>query len=115
MYALGAVLFSMTSSLIPALVYLFISGLGLLIMFSMINISIQSIIEDKYRGRVMSIYTVMFLGLSSLGSFQIGYFSEIFGTGFAISMGAAITLGYGIILFLKRDKIRAAFKNYRNE
>jgi MFS family permease len=112
LFALGAVLFSFTTKLSFALVYLFLAGLGLLVIFSMLNITIQTIIEDRYRGRVMSIYAVMFLGLSSLGSYQIGFFSEQFGTDVAIRMGAGITLISGVLLFLSRKKIRAAYKNY---
>jgi MFS family permease len=113
-FVIGALLFSFTSNLILALVYLFFAGLGLLVMFSMMNIVIQTIIEDEYRGRVMSIYTIMFLGLSALGNFQIGFFSEHFGTGFAIRLGAIITFVFGVIVFANRYKIRASYQKYKD-
>lgn len=113
LFAIGIILFSLTSNIYLALVFLFVAGFGLLLEFAMMNTTIQSLVEDKYRGRVMSIYTIMFLGLAPLGNLQIGYFSEHFGTAFAIQLGAIITFLFGVLIFLSRNKIRKAHQNYQ--
>ncbi|MBI2330190.1 MFS transporter [Candidatus Daviesbacteria bacterium] len=102
LFALGAILFSLTSNFYPALVFLFISGFGLLLQFAMMNTVIQSVVEDKYRGRVLSIYTLMFFGFAPLGNLQIGFFAEHFGTSFAIQLGAIITFLFGVLVYLNR-------------
>lgn len=103
-FAIGTFLFSLTSNLTIATIFLFLSGFGLLAQLSMMNTVIQSLVEDKFRGRVMSIYTVMFLGLSLLGNLQIGFFSQHFGTGFAIRLGAFITLLFGILIYINKKE-----------
>lgn len=112
LFAIGAILFSFTSNLFFGLAFLFLLGFGLLLQFSTINTVIQSMVEDKYRGRVMSIYTIMFLGLLPLGNLQIGFFSEHFGTGFAIRLGAVITFLFGVMVYLSRSRIREGYHVY---
>lgn len=101
LFAVGAILFSLTSNAYLAYLFLFIAGFGLLAEFAMMNTMIQSLVEDRYRGRVLSIYTIMFLGLTPLGNLQIGYLAEHFGTGFAIQFGAVIILIFGLLVYLK--------------
>lgn len=113
LFSLGAVLFSMTSNITLAYVFLFLLGFGLLSQFSMMNTTIQSLVEDKYRGRVMSLYTLMFLGLTPVGNLQIGFLSEHFGTTFAIQVGATITFLFGVFVYLNRKRIRKAYLNYK--
>ena len=74
--------------------------------FPIINSTIQHLVEDKYRGRVLSIYTVTFLGFFPIGNFEIGLVSEHLGTSFAIRMGAAVIFIAGLLLFLNRGKLK---------
>lgn len=113
LFAVGAFLFSLTSNVLWAYVFLFLAGLGLLTQFSMMNTTIQSLVEDQYRGRVMSIYTIMFLGMAPVGNLQIGFLSERFGTGFAIRVGATVTFLFGALVYMNRKRIREAYRNYK--
>jgi hypothetical protein len=60
----------------------------------------------------MSIYSLVFMGLMPLGSLEIGFVSERFGTDVGIQLGALIVFAATIILFSQRKKIRLAFENY---
>lgn len=115
LFALSIILFTFTSNLFAALFFLFLSGLGLLLQFSMMNTTIQSLVEDKYRGRVMSIYILMFLGLSPLGNLQIGFLSDYLGTGTAIQIGALVTFLFGMLVFLNRNRVRQAYEEYKGD
>lgn len=105
-FALGIIIFTFTANFILALLFLFMAGFGLLLQFSMMNSIIQHLVDDNYRGRVMSLYTLMFLGLFPVGNFQIGYLSENFGTSFAIRLGAVITLLFTVLLLFSRRKMK---------
>ncbi len=105
LFAVTIFIFTLTRDLPVALFFLLLSGIGLFLEFSMMNTVIQHLIEDEYRGRVMSIYTIMFLGLSPLGNLEIGFFSEHFGTDFAIRLGASVIFLFGFLVFLSRKKI----------
>ena len=50
----------------------------------------------------MSVYAFMFIGLSPIGSFEVGFLSDRFGTAFALQLGAVIVLLFGVYLFINR-------------
>lgn len=111
-FVLNIFLFSLTTYFPLALIFMFLSGIGMLSTFSTINSSLQGIIEDKYRGRVMSIYSLVFMGLMPIGSIEIGSISQHFGTSTGIQSGALIVLAATVIIFSFRKKIRLSFENY---
>jgi MFS family permease len=115
LFASCLIIFSFVQSLPLALVCLFLIGMGLLAEFSTITTTLQHMVKDKYRGRVMSIYSVMFMGLAPLGSLQIGYLSEHFGTEFAIRIGAIITFLFGVLIYFNRNRIRKGYQQYSLE
>ena len=113
LFAISLLLFSNITGFHFALVLLFIAGFGLICQFSTINTTIQSLVKDEFRGRVMSIYVLMFLGLSPFGNFEVGWLSEKWGTDFAISLGAVIVFTSGLTVYLARNKIREAYSKYK--
>lgn len=104
LFALSIIAFTFTANMYVAFVFLFLAGLGILMQFSTINTTIQHAVSDNLRGRVLSIYTLTFLGLSPFGSLQVGFLGERFGPEFAIRLGAIIVFSYGAYLFLRRKK-----------
>ena len=113
LFAISLLLFSNITGFHIALVLLFFAGFGLICQFSTINTTIQSLVKDEFRGRVMSIYVLMFLGLSPFGNFEVGWLSEKWGTDFAISLGAVIVFTSGLTVYLARNKIREAYSKYK--
>lgn len=96
--------FTYTTNLYVALPFLFLSGVGLLSCFAVINTSIQHAVEDSFRGRVLSIYILAFVGLFPIGNLEIGFVSEHFGPQNAIRFGAVIVILAGILFYLSRNK-----------
>lgn len=113
-FTAGIILFTFTTNFIVALFFLAIAGAGLVSQFSMINAAIQKSVVQKYRGRVMSLYTLMFLGLSPIGSFQVGFFTEHFGPEFAIRLGAIISFCFMLATFRNRKKIEKEYNIYKD-
>ena len=66
------------------------------------NIVIQTLVDDKMRGRVMSIYSIAFLGFMPIGSLIAGSMSNIFGIRNTLFTSACILL---IASLLLRKKI----------
>jgi len=111
-FAASLILLSLTKSFLLALPILFVSGAGLIMQFSMINTTIQHMVSDNIRGRVLSIYTLMLFGMAPFGSFQIGIVADRFGSPLAIQLGALIVFAYGIYVYLNRNRVRLSYKNY---
>lgn len=113
LFAISLILFSYVNVLHIALPLLFLIGFGLLCQSAMMNTIIQSLVKSELRGRVMSIYILMFIGLSPLGNFQVGWLAEHLGTGFAIRIGGAIVFLFGLMVFFYRRKIRLSYLMYK--
>lgn len=112
LFALSIIGFSFIHSVHLAYLFLFLAGVGLLSEFAVINARIQHMVENKYRGRVLSVYLLVFIGLFPLGNFQVGFFSEHLGVQTAIRIGAVIALlaGGGALLF--RGRVARAHEEY---
>lgn len=115
LFAFSLMLFSFTSDFTLALSLLFLIGLGLLSQASMMNTMVQGMVKQEFRGRVMSMYILMFLGLAPLGNFEIGYLTERLGVQSAFLLNASIVLLTGLFIFLKRKRINAQYRLYKQQ
>lgn len=109
--ALGAFTFATDERV--AMAFLFIAGIGMLSAFATMTATVQRLVEDRYRGRVMSIYLMVLMGFMPLGNLQVGFLSEHFGTALAIRIGSMVVLLATILLFSYRKEIQAAWREYR--
>lgn len=105
--------FSQTQNHWVALPILFLMGLGLIAQSAMTTTLVQSLVQPEFRGRVMSIYLLMFLGMAPIGNFEVGYLSERLGYPTALAINAGVVLVAAAWLLVKRSKISAAYKKYQ--
>lgn len=112
-FAISLMGFAQTSSVRMALPLLFLVGMGLISQSAMTTTMIQSMVQPQFRGRVMSIYVLMFLGMSPLGNFEVGFLSDRLGYSTAITINAAVVLLAGLALLGMRKKIRTAYSTYK--
>jgi MFS family permease len=71
------------------------------------NTLIQAMVPDELRGRVMSVYSMMFMGMAPFGAFFGGAIADRLGAPLAVSMGAVACLGGAAIFGMRLPKIRA--------
>lgn len=77
-----------------------LTGLALITTMVNLNTSIQLQLSDEFRGRVMSLYMVMLMGLGPFGALVLGTIAELIGIANALAVFGivAATLG-GFIIF----------------
>lgn len=114
-FSVALFLFTLTHSVVLAYLLLFLAGTGLIVQFATINTAIQHLVEDTMRGRVMALYSVMFMGFAPIGSLEVGLVSQHFGTGFAIQIGIVIVFLFTLYIFLTRNQVRASHEVYKKE
>jgi MFS family permease len=75
-----------------ALSLLLLAGAGFCMILNngCVNTLLQSLVPDRLRGRVMSVYVFMFLGMAPLGSLQAGALARWAGAPAALGAGAAV-------------------------
>jgi MFS family permease len=86
---LGAslVLFSASHWFWVSFMILIVSGFTMMMQFTATNTLIQAMVPDQLRGRVMSLYSMMFLGMSPFGSLLAGALAD--------RIGAPVTMAIG--------------------
>ena len=73
---------------------------------SLANTLLQLAVPDEVRGRVMSVYTLVFQSMMRLGGLQAGLMADRFGAPLAVFIGALISLGYGLYVALRYPRVR---------
>lgn len=102
------IIFSFTRTFLTSVLMLVIIGGVIISMFNLSNGLIQTNVDEKYRGRILSFYTFSFFALFPLGSLWIGMLAEYFGTPTAIIINSFILIPFGIFVWLFNHKLRNA-------
>jgi len=84
-----------------------VAGFGLILYVSSTNTLIQLTVEDRFRGRIMSLYTLFFVGTSPLGSLFAGALAERFGAPVATSACALVLFGGALWVSVRLREIAA--------
>jgi MFS family permease len=67
-------------------------GTAQILFLNLANSSVQTLSPDALRGRVMSLYTLIFFGFFPIGSLVAGSFAEHFGSPLTVVLGALVCL-----------------------
>jgi MFS family permease len=85
----------------------FLCGFGLILYVASTNTLLQLTTEDRFRGRVMSLYTLMFIGTAPFGALLSGAIAQRFGAPVATSFSALILLGSALWVSYRLRRIAA--------
>ena len=81
-------------------------GFCMMLQMSSSNTLIQSMVPDHLRGRVMAVYSMMFMGMAPFGALLGGALADRLGAPVTVSMGAIACLIGAAIFGLRLPKIR---------
>lgn len=90
--AVGLLLFSLSHWLAASVLGMVLVGMGVIIQALCTNTSIQQRVDDDKRGRVLALYTAMFVGSTPLGSLLAGQWGLVVGAAGTLTTGALIGL-----------------------
>ena len=76
-------------------------GVAYLAVASVLNTSIQLAVDDRFRGRVLALYVMVFTGAYPLGSLLQGLATDRFGVRAVVSVAGAGLLAYAAVLALR--------------
>lgn len=76
---------------IALLLMVFVGG-GMILTAASANTILQTIVEDRLRGRVASFYTLAFLGVAPLGNLAAGALAAAFGAPFTFALNGVLAL-----------------------
>jgi MFS family permease len=87
LFGLTLIAFAASRDLLLSCAMLVVGGFGLMLTTASINTVLQTLVGEDMRGRVMSLYTMAFMGTMPVGS--------LIGGALAARVGAPITVGLG--------------------
>jgi MFS family permease len=91
-YALLLMAFALCTWYPLSLLLLALAGFTMILNNASVNALLQSRVPDHLRGRVMSVYVFMFIGVSPLGALQAGAVARWMGAPIALAVGAGALL-----------------------
>ena len=105
-FPISIILFALTRWLPLALVFLVLAGLSTVFFYNLCNSLVQTLVVDELRGRVMSLYSLVFFGLMTVGSLMIGNLAEILGNPLTILSMSASLLVVCVVVWFAFPQIR---------
>jgi MFS family permease len=90
-----------------ALLVLPIVGGAFMVQMAATNTVLQTLVEDRLRGRVMAFYTMAFFGTAPIGSLLAGVAADRFGAPWTIGVSGAVCLAAGLWLASRLPSLRA--------
>lgn len=109
-FGIGLIIFSETTSLWFAGLMLAIAGCGFMIHLAATNTILQTIVEERLRGRVMSFYTMAFFGTVPIGSLLGGVMADRYGAMNTVLATGVVCLAGSAWFAYKLPAIRAVVR-----
>lgn len=100
-FGVGLISFAFSRTFLLSLFIIFIAGLGMIMQMTSSNTILQTIIDDDKRGRVMSFYTMAFMGTAPFGSLLAGSLAHAVGAPNTLIIGGTACL-LGAALFARK-------------
>jgi len=107
---IALIVFSFSTSLWIALPMLYFVGMGAMLTGASTNTVLQTIVEDRMRARVVSIYMMSFMGVAPVGALIAGMLAERIGPPATLALGGAMALCAALAYWMSFAKIRAAIR-----
>lgn len=106
LFSVALTAFAFSTSFIFSLTLLGMIGFGSVASAATINTLLQTIIQDEFRGRVMSAFLLTFTGTMPFGNLFAGSLAHFFGVRMAVAIGGFICLGFSLFVTFFRPGVR---------
>jgi predicted MFS family arabinose efflux permease len=89
-----------------------LTGLGIILFAQVVGTILQTIVEDAKRGRIMSLFTMAFLGFSPLGSLAAGALADAIGAEHTLFIAGACCVAGAGMLWRQMPRLRATIRPF---
>jgi MFS family permease len=105
-FGVGLILFSFSSVFALSLLILGVVGCAWMVLVAGSNTALQSLSDDKMRGRVMSLFSMMLIGMAPFGSLIAGWSADHIGAPRVIEIGGFFCALAGVVFARQLPKLR---------
>jgi len=100
-FGAGLITFSLSHLFLLSLALMLVTGFGMMMQMTSSNTILQTVVDDDKRGRVMSFYTMAFMGTAPFGSLMAGVLASNIGAPNTLIIGGASCI-LGAVVFARK-------------
>jgi MFS family permease len=105
-FGTSLILFAFSRDLRLSVAFLLPVGFCMMLQMSSSNTLIQAMVPDHLRGRVMAVYSMMFMGMAPWGAFFAGALADRVGAPITLSLGGIAAIGGAALFWVRLPKIK---------
>lgn len=110
---LGSFGFGLSTNVYASVGLMMMAGFGMFMTGATCNTIIQTVVDEEKRSRVMSYYTMFFIGIAPFGHYLAGWLAEHVGVRVTFMLGGGLAIVTGVVFALQlptfRKHLRVAY------
>ena len=106
-FGVSLILFSISRLFWLSTLLLLPVGFGIMVQLASSNTLIQSMVPDRLRGRVMAVYSMMFMGMAPFGALFAGVLAKNVGAPITVAAGGAVCIVGALVFRSQLPQLRA--------
>lgn len=110
-FGLGLIAFSQSRSFWLSAALLVPTGFAMMVQMAASNTLLQMMVPDALRGRVMSLYSMMFMGMAPIGALLAGGAADVIGAPMTVAAGGALCILAAFWFRRRLPRIRGAARS----
>jgi len=114
-FGVGEILFAVSHLYLLSLALIAIVGFSQIVFSATANSALQTVTPDRLRGRIMSVYTIVFVGSNPIGNLLIGGMASTFTAPVAVFLCALPCVLTAIIVWFLRAPAEKSMQTYVHE
>lgn len=107
---ISVTVFALSPWLPLSLAAIAVTGFGVVVNGMSVSTMIQTIVDDRMRGRVMGLFSMAFLGMFPIGSLAGGALAEVIGAPATLACGGVCCTLAALLLWRRMPALRAALR-----
>ncbi len=105
-FGASLILFAFSKMFWLSMVLLIPVGFTMMVQMASSNTLLQSMVPDQMRGRVIAVYSMMFMGMAPFGAFFAGALAHHLGAPWTVAIGGVACIAGAIVFGLELPKFR---------
>jgi MFS family permease len=105
-FGVGLIAFGLSNTLWLSMLMMLVTGFGMMQGLTSSNTILQTLVDEKMRGRVMSYYTMAFVGMAPFGSLLSGALAHAMGAPHTVMLSGVACIVGGILFWSQLSAIR---------
>jgi MFS family permease len=109
-FGAGLICFTVSQMFWLSLLLLVGVGYGWMVLIAASNTALQTLADNKMRGRIMSLFSMMLVGMAPFGSLLAGWAADQVGAPLVVAIGGGFCAIAGIVFARRLPRLREAAK-----